>query len=361
MADYHPSMAENSAQAKASNYDMQHGLYVDFVDKLRRLLSELMDADDVRFHVIEGRAKEPQSVTEKLARPGKHYGDFTAMPDLAGLRAVTYTIDECASACSIVEREFDVDPRQSGDKVEDLGADRFGYLSVHKVVRLSASRLALPEWSRFSGMQAEIQIRSVLQHSWAVVSHRMQYKREGDVPLPFRRKLMRLAALLELADEQFAQLIQEERDLASALPARIRSDADKVLLDAMSVSEYVRTSSEVAAVVDAAHTAGLEERGEIRELDRLGSQLLLVATAMGLESISTLSENIRAAVESASIVFEGLAKTYPGAAGSSDHWAAVLLIAYDRGATVAPETLPWNNPDYLECILAAGREAFDLG
>jgi trimethylamine:corrinoid methyltransferase-like protein len=62
-------------------------------------------------------------------------------------------------------------------------------------------------------MHAEVHVRTVLQHAWAAISHSLQYKKEDDVPAALRRRLNRLAALLELADQEFTTLSAEHRAL----------------------------------------------------------------------------------------------------------------------------------------------------
>ena len=47
-------------------------------------------------------------------------------------------------------------------------------------------------------------MRTVLQHGWALISHRLDYKTESEVPKEVRRRLFRVAALLETSDELFA-------------------------------------------------------------------------------------------------------------------------------------------------------------
>lgn len=43
----------------------------------------------------------------------------------------------------------------------------------------------------------------MLMHTWSAISHKLLYKKVSDVPAQLRRKLNRLSALIELADEQF--------------------------------------------------------------------------------------------------------------------------------------------------------------
>jgi ppGpp synthetase/RelA/SpoT-type nucleotidyltranferase len=87
-----------------------------------------------------------------------------------------------------------------------LGPNEFGYRSVYVVIGLDGPRASMGEWKRFANLWAEIQIKSLLQHTWAMMNHMLVYKRQSQVPKELRRQLSRLSAILELADEEFAIL-----------------------------------------------------------------------------------------------------------------------------------------------------------
>ncbi|MGE3482964.1 MAG: GTP pyrophosphokinase family protein, partial [Gammaproteobacteria bacterium] len=96
------------------------------------------------------------------------------------------------------------------DKAEDLlEEERFGYQSVHYLVRLSAARAQLAEYERFAGAVTEVQVRTILQHAWAEIEHDIQYKSSAAIPRDIRRRFMALAGMLELADREF-QAIQDQ-------------------------------------------------------------------------------------------------------------------------------------------------------
>ena len=167
--------------------------YVSFTARLDSLLEELLKLKSIRVHMIESRAKSVESLSEKIRRPGKDYSrDITSIPDLAGLRIIVYYQDDVEQVRDVIEQEFNIIERETAHQAEMYSPNQFGYLSIHLIGELKDSRLKLPEWQEYTGLRAEIQIRTVLQHSWAVVSHALQYKRESDVPFKLRRKLFRL-------------------------------------------------------------------------------------------------------------------------------------------------------------------------
>mgnify|MGYP000135579683 CR=1 FL=1 len=98
---------------------------------------------------------------------------------------------------------------ESEDVAERLEADQFGYQSTHYTVKLPDEWLALPTLSDLAHLSAEIQIRTLSQHIWAVASHKLQYKQENNVPIPLRRSINRVSALLETVDLEFERVLAE--------------------------------------------------------------------------------------------------------------------------------------------------------
>ena len=196
-----------------AEFEKSRERYEEFSAKLEGLLSTLLRRAEIRFDAIQQRVKSKESLFEKLDRAGKSYTTLAGVPDLCGLRIVVYHKEDLDRVVEVIEREFDVDGEVSGDAAAKLAPHEFGYLSVHLIVRLSEARRQLPEWNSVADVHAEIQVRTVLQHAWASISHSLQYKHEVDVPGALRRRLNRVAALLELADQEFMTLSAEHREL----------------------------------------------------------------------------------------------------------------------------------------------------
>ena len=185
------------------------------------LKDESLDVLDVVY-----RVKEFDSFWDKIERKG--YGEpFREMEDICGVRIICFYPSDIEKVTQIVEREFDV--RESADKSDLLEPDRFGYRSLHFVVTLKKEWLKAPNYRGLGGLKVEIQLRTILMHAWAGISHKLAYKKEEHVPTQFRRKLSRLSALFEIADEQFEGLRKERQDYADGLvagKARTKSQFD---------------------------------------------------------------------------------------------------------------------------------------
>lgn len=75
-------------------------------------------------------------------------------------------------------------------------------------------------------MRAEIQVRTIAQHMWAAVSHKLQYKVEDSVPLEIRRAINRSSAILEVVDLEFDRVLIERERYISQIT---ETDPDKDL------------------------------------------------------------------------------------------------------------------------------------
>lgn len=99
-----------------------------------------------------------------------------------------------------------------------------GYQSIHYLVKLKQNRYELPEYARFFGMTAELQVRTILQHAWAEIEHEIQYKAAVDVlPKEISRRFEALAGMLEIGDREFQALEDAHRELQRSARERVAS------------------------------------------------------------------------------------------------------------------------------------------
>jgi len=274
--------------------------YVRFTQKIEALLRDLLRAKHIDLHLLESRTKEASSLGEKLARSAKAYTNpLVEVTDLAGLRVITYYSDDADAIAKLIESEFIVD--RDNSIVHSATIAEFGYKSAHYVVKLSHARAALLEWNGLANFTAEIQVRTVLQHAWAAISHKLQYKREDDVPAVLKRKLFRLSALFELADDEFVSL----RDASGAVTKRISelvSQGDRRLpLDYVSLSKLLDTSLTVAELCAAAAEAGfdfdaVDDPDSDEEYQDIVSDLIQLATIANIYTIEHFESVLSAAL-----------------------------------------------------------------
>jgi len=234
---------KDAEKAIMKEYDKQYALYSAFDEKMKKLIWDLINENNLRVHSVTSRIKTKTSLRVKLARLERKFSELSDVADISGLRIVTYFADDVDSVAKVIAREFDVDMERSVDKRALLDPDRFGYLSLHYVVKLPADRLRLTEYRRFANCQAEIQIRSILQHAWAEIEHDLGYKGKHAVPREIQRRFSRLAGLLELADAEFAQIRGSLLEYEKNVPKQIAEAPETVLIDKASLLSFIKTSS----------------------------------------------------------------------------------------------------------------------
>lgn len=267
-------------------------LYEVLGEKVQQLLLELVEHAKIRVHSVDARVKERENFELKVSRDPEKYRGIGDVMDFLGLRVITYFPDEVDEVAKIVEACFDVDADNSVDRRAALDPDRFGYLSLHYVCKMTSERLALPEMTRFALCRFEIQIRSILQHAWAEIEHDLGYKTAEAVPREVRRRFARLAGILELADEQFKTI---RDDLAA-----YRSDVNRTLTDAPERVEVNRDSltafvrrDELPQHLDRA-IAEIGDATEIEVSDYYTGSFVGVFQRLGLTDISLVRESLEA-------------------------------------------------------------------
>ncbi|MHA1730720.1 MAG: hypothetical protein ACTSU5_02200 [Promethearchaeota archaeon] len=173
-------------------------------------------AKSVGLHaMIQGRAKGLASFAEKIIRPGKDYRDpINEITDLCGIRVILSNLDELERYCRMLESNFVVHWEDSEDKLQKLDVSQFGYLSNHYIVQLREDSEFAPAGGfpqELLPLKAEVQVRTVLQHAWAQVNHSIGYKNKVKLPARVRRQFFRMAAILENADDEFRQIVDDAR------------------------------------------------------------------------------------------------------------------------------------------------------
>ncbi len=165
----------------------------DFESGLRRIL----DDSRLMIHSITSRVKSRESLAKKLARPDREYRDVLDVTDLIAFRIITYSEDLIDEVARLIESHYDVDFANSVNKLHQDDSSKFGYRSLHYVCRSS----------QVGGkFRFEIQIRTILQHTWAEIEHDIGYKAGEQLPREFRRRFSQIAGLLEIADREFASV-----------------------------------------------------------------------------------------------------------------------------------------------------------
>lgn len=295
------------------DYTAQRPQYNAFTATLEALIKNLLQSQGIEFFAIEARTKEEDSLTEKLQREDKagRYKQLEDITDLTGIRIIAYLEEDCDKISNLIQNAFTIDAANSVSKTDELDADKFGYLSTHYVVKLPTKRTSFLEYARFVDMKAELQVRTLLQHTWAAIDWKFRYKEENEAPKAIRRRLFRISALLEAADNEFSAVKIALSNLQLEYEQKIGEESSDIAIDTESVKSYIITSETAKSIISNAKSAGLR----VLRLDNprmpLGS-FVRTARSLGIKTIKELDERLIPFVPEVSSLFDRAVKEVSG-------------------------------------------------
>jgi ppGpp synthetase/RelA/SpoT-type nucleotidyltranferase len=186
-------------------YAAVYPAYVRLAEFLQPLLRNRLDQGGHRLAEVSSRAKDPASFIKKAMRKG--YRDpMTSIGDKAGARIVIPFARDCDAVQAICGEVLELSAPE--DKREELGLKELGYLGLHLDATVKPDVLG-PAEADLAGLQAELQIHTKVQSAWATASHDSLYKAAVPVPDAVGRRIMRLAALAEIFDDEVERFLVE--------------------------------------------------------------------------------------------------------------------------------------------------------
>ncbi len=241
-----------------------------FVKALFEEFTELLKQQNIALAVpIEHRVKAWDSIAEKIDRKSLALEELTELPDLVGLRLILLFSRDLEKTHGLISETFTVHSHE--DTAKRLDVSQFGYQSFHYVIEPPGSWLSVPSLADFAKLKAEVQTRTLAQHMWAAASHKLQYKQEQSAPVPVRRSINRVSALLEIVDLEFERVLQErESYLGEVDPGETGStlnvDLIARVLDELLPAENKRPGEEYAELLEDLLQFDISTSGQLREL-----------------------------------------------------------------------------------------------
>ncbi|MCQ4936734.1 GTP pyrophosphokinase [Anaerotignum propionicum] len=276
-------MNGQSITRAAKWYETHKDNYSKYCNDITELVERLIKNAGINYSSISGRVKQKTSFLEKCKKD--KYSDISQIMDVVGIRVVTYVQKDVERICNILEKEFSIDKSNSINKKSELKENEFGYLSVHYILSYNQTRKELPENNIYKDMSCEIQIRTLLQHSWAEISHDNNYKFSGVLPTEINRKFYMIAGALELIDSQFQNIADELEAYTQVIEEQIKNTNGKadIPIDSSSLHEYLSSKLDVN-IIEATFNGA--DKLIIEELKRFG-----INTIRELDNIFPLNYN----------------------------------------------------------------------
>lgn len=190
-------------------------------------LNDLIEKNGITLGTqIESRIKSLQSIEDKITRKKKSIQCITDFDDFVGIRVIVLFKSDIDKIGELIKEHFSVEDEE--DVSERLDSNQFGYQSTHFCIKLPQEWLKIPTLVGLETYKAEIQVRTLSQHIWAVASHKLQYKQENNVPTPVKRSINRVSALLETVDLEFERVLAEREEYISQIDEEKEFNVDVV-------------------------------------------------------------------------------------------------------------------------------------
>ena len=232
-------MNEQYVEERIKQYSKTRILYEEFSEQVLNILKAIVKQEypDIKIASYSKRAKEVESLRKKLRKD--KYNENSEITDLAGIRIITYSKKDIPLIAEIIERSFDVDSENSVDKTRTLGNDKVGYRGDHYVVSFGKDRSQMPENKKFEGLKCEIQVTSLIAHTWSEITHERGYKFEGELPENLERRKNLLAGMLELADLEMDAYVESFDSYVNKIEQEIERGCLKYQINSMSLERFM--------------------------------------------------------------------------------------------------------------------------
>ncbi|HZS44309.1 MAG TPA: hypothetical protein VFC63_04355 [Blastocatellia bacterium] len=282
-----------------TEYASQRPVYEAFTENAHDLLRKLIEDKGIEFASMEKRTKSIESLRGKAERGDKvgKYNSLQDITDLSGIRIITFLKEDCKRISELLQEAFVVDKLSSIDKEDEIDPDRFGYQSIHLILAYSQDRLNLPEFKRFAGLKFEVQVKTLLQHTWSTIDWKLRYKRRSEAPKKLRRRLFRISALLDAADDDLSYVYEQVSNIKSYYANAIsRGDLslemDRESIDALLTNRSAPQGSiaKLVAKLDPAPTLNQTEQQESFSSEKF----LPALKAAGITGLDQLDQRMKA-------------------------------------------------------------------
>lgn len=209
------------------------GKYITFI------LENLLQQKGIDYLSVSYRTKTKDGVYEKIERK-KYKKPKAELMDFSGVRVILYFESDIDKVCALIADAFNIDSEHSVDNEKRLSKDKIGYRSIHYVCDIGSKRKDLAEYEYISGLKCEIQVRTMLQHAWAELTHDRNYKLGVNLPLAIERKINLYSGMLELADQGFSEIINSIVKYQADLKGEDLINSESNQIDTLSIVEFSR-------------------------------------------------------------------------------------------------------------------------
>lgn len=215
-------------------YSILKSGYERFNKSLHNQLDNILEDEDVILGFpIQSRIKNIDSVVDKIENGRFNIKkSIKELQDIVGLRIILLFKKDVEVVSRLINENLTVIKQYSSE--EKLLDNQFGYSSQHFIVKIPESWSSVPTFKGLEDFNAEIQVRTLSQHTWAEASKELQYKQEESVPRQLLRSISRVSALLETVDLEFERLLKERLEYKIQISENTTGNNQKLNVDLLS-------------------------------------------------------------------------------------------------------------------------------
>jgi ppGpp synthetase/RelA/SpoT-type nucleotidyltranferase len=349
------------------------------LDMVRKDIERLIVARVAEAWRADGRHSEPSVYSRTKAagsvRRRVEERDLVLedLPDLIGVRVLVLHRGEIDLVESALEPFRRLAKREESRHFQQVGrASGYAGIAYMKIplsttLRSAARRRGTEQdpavqacISEVGHLHWELQIHTAMQEAWSRLSHARFYKDQQGVPFPSWLALQRLAAVVDLVDEQLSRIdsgVEVERGRAQDLIRRADSR------DAVHLDEYVLSLTQniwddrLAELRDLGRAAGFRV-SEWPELVRVGDETELclgVFRATGAPTVGQLTQYVDLVLSQWDRYVDRLLTVFrapPDPLESMTDPATddTELVVYDRPLAVVSYARLMDYPQYIESV-----------
>ncbi|MGQ1786285.1 MULTISPECIES: GTP pyrophosphokinase [unclassified Saccharicrinis] len=181
---------------------------------------------------VSGRVKDYQECITKFERKylpnissdNTTYKILDYLSDFIGIRVICYyleDVDKIRKGLHKIFHEVDITDKTL---LLERTEDKFGYKSLHLDLKLKKNGSRVSDKGKYYKIQFELQIRTIIQDAWSILDHKIKYKKS--IPHSLKRRINRLSALFEIADDEFLHIKEEIALEENRINQRIQQGAD---------------------------------------------------------------------------------------------------------------------------------------
>jgi putative GTP pyrophosphokinase len=152
---------------------------------------------------FDNRLKSWKSLMHKIENSDIKYESVHDMQDLIGVRIICLNKSAELEIVSLIKKLLK--PFKTYDTQTRLSENEFGYSSIHVLGKINietARKIDSANPTLYHNKKYEIQVRTMSEHIFSMLSHKFSYKSAKYIPSEIKRPLYRIAALTEIMDNE---------------------------------------------------------------------------------------------------------------------------------------------------------------